>query len=66
LWSNGIEQNAVCLAEALRGCPQMAGVVLVNATDVPATLAMPWNLARRPTVSSQAAKNTVDVLIELG
>ncbi|MBC8730945.1 DUF2827 domain-containing protein [Paraburkholderia sp. UCT2] len=66
LWNNGIKQNAVFLAEALRHCPQVAGVVLVNTTAVPVTPALPWDLARYPTVGFEAAKDSVDVLIELG
>jgi hypothetical protein len=66
LWNNGIKQNAVFLAEALRHCPQVAGVVLVNTTEVPITLALPWDLGRYPTVSFDAAKDALDVLIELG
>ena len=30
LWNNGIKQNAVFLAEALKHCPGVASVVLVN------------------------------------
>ncbi|SDI05918.1 Protein of unknown function [Paraburkholderia phenazinium] len=66
LWNNGIKQNAVFLAEALRHCPQVSHVVLVNTTQVPVTPALPWDLARYPTVSFEAAKDAVDVLIELG
>jgi hypothetical protein len=66
LWNNGIKQNAVFLAEALRECPQVACVVLVNTTEVPVTPALPWDLTRFPTVSFEAAKDTLDVLIELG
>ncbi|WP_143599209.1 DUF2827 family protein, partial [Variovorax boronicumulans] len=32
LWNNGIKQNAVFLAEALKHCPSVASVVLVNTT----------------------------------
>jgi hypothetical protein len=66
LWNNGIKQNAVFLAEALRHCPNVASVVLVNTTAVPITPALPWDLARWPTVAFEAAKDEVDVLIELG
>jgi hypothetical protein len=66
LWNNGIKQNAVFLAQALRNCPNVAGVVLVNTTSVPITPALPWDLARWPTVDWSAAKDVVDVLIELG
>ena len=66
LWNNGIKQNAVFLAEALWRCPQVAGVMLVNTTAVPVTPALPWNLERYPTVMFEAAKDEVDVVIELG
>jgi hypothetical protein len=66
LWNNGIKQNAAFLAEALRHCPQVASVVLVNTTQVPVTPALPWDLNRYPTLSFDVAKDAVDVLIELG
>ena len=66
LWINGIKQNAVFLAGALRRCPDVASVVLVNTTDVPITPALPWDQARWPTVSFEQAKDGLDVLIELG
>ena len=66
LWNNGIKQNAVFLAEALRNCPRVASVQLVNTTGVAITPALPWDQARWPTVSFADAKDTVDVLIELG
>jgi hypothetical protein len=66
LWNNGIKQNAAFLAEALRHCPQVTGVVLVNTTQIPVTAALPWDLVRYPTLSFEAAKDTIDVLIELG
>ena len=66
LWNNGIKQNAAFLAEALRHCPQVAGVVLVNTTQVPITSALPWDQVRYPTLSFDAAKDSLDLLIELG
>ncbi|MDM0114356.1 DUF2827 domain-containing protein [Variovorax sp. J22R133] len=66
LWNNGIKQNAVYLAEALKNCPNVESVVLVNTTAVPITPALPWDLARWPTVNWHGAKDFVDVLIELG
>lgn len=66
LWNNGIKQNAVFLAEALKHCPGVASVVLVNTTAIPITPALPWDQARWPTVTFQTAKDSVDVLIELG
>jgi hypothetical protein len=66
LWNNGIKQNAVFLAEALRHCPNVESVVLVNTTHVPITDQLPWDLKRWPTVTFADAKDNVDVLIELG
>ncbi|MDP9918156.1 hypothetical protein J2W24_003812 [Variovorax boronicumulans] len=66
LWNNGIKQNAVFLADALKHCPSVASVVLVNTTATPITPALPWDQARWPTVTFEAAKDSVDVLIELG
>lgn len=66
LWNNGIKQNAVFLAEALKHCPGVASVVLVNTTATPITPALPWDQSRWPTVTFEAAKDSVDVLIELG
>ncbi|RYF74096.1 MAG: DUF2827 family protein, partial [Comamonadaceae bacterium] len=37
-----------------------------NTTAVPITAALPWDLQRWPTASFEAAKDEVDVLIELG
>lgn len=66
LWNNGIKQNAVFLAESLQHCANVASVVLVNTTNVRITNALPWDLKRWPTVSFAEAKDSVDVLIELG
>jgi hypothetical protein len=66
LWNNGIKQNAVFLADALRHCPEVEGVVIVNTTAVPLGDSLPWDLARWPTMTFEAAKDTVDILIELG
>ena len=66
LWNNGIKQNAVFLAEALKHCPNVASVVLVNTTAVPVTSDLAWDLQRWPTVAFAEAKDAVDVLIELG
>ena len=69
LWNNGIKQNAVFLAQALRHCPNVAGVRLLNTTAVPVTSALPWDLQRWPTDSFDAAlrrPEPLDVLIELG
>ncbi len=66
LWVNGIKQNAVFLAEALKNSELVASVTLVNTTDVPITQALPWDLRRWPTASFDAVKDRLDVLIELG
>lgn len=66
LWNNGIKQNAVYLSMALRNCPNVESVVLVNTTAVPVTPALPWDLARWPTTDWAGAKDSIDVLIELG
>lgn len=66
LWNNGIKQNAVFLAEALRNCSNVGRVVLVNTTQVQISERLPWNLERWPTVPFNTAKDDLDVLIELG
>ncbi|MFC5427363.1 DUF2827 domain-containing protein [Paraburkholderia denitrificans] len=66
LWNNGIKQNAVFLADALRHCPSVASVVLVNTTSVPLTSALPWDLSRHPTLDFNDAKDQLDLVIELG
>ncbi|QSN60825.1 DUF2827 domain-containing protein [Caballeronia sp. M1242] len=66
LWNNGIKQNAVFLAEALKNCANVENVVLVNTTSVPITDKLPWDLNRWPTVTFEGAKDNIDVLIELG
>lgn len=65
LWLNGIKQNAVYLAEALRHVPGVAPVRLVNTSDVQLASA-PWDLARWPLVPFSDAKDSLDILIELG
>lgn len=66
LWINGIKQNAVFLAEALKSSALVQSVWLVNTTQIPVTNALPWDLRRWPTVAFEAVKDTLDVLIELG
>lgn len=66
LWSNGIKQNAIYLAEALKHCPIVRSVCLVNTTAVAITDALPWNRERWSTVTFEQAKDNLDVLIELG
>jgi hypothetical protein len=66
LWNNGIKQNAVFLTEALRHCERVASVRLVNTTTTAITSALPWDQSRWPTVTFEDAKDSLDVLIELG
>ncbi len=66
LWNNGIKQNAVFLAQALKNCPNVESVVLLNTTHVANTNQLPWDLERWLTVTFDDAKDKVDVLIELG
>lgn len=66
LWNNGIKQNAVFLADALRLCPNVASVTLVNTTGIEISDALPWDLKRWPTCSYEQAKDSIDVMIELG
>ena len=66
LWNNGIKQNAVFLAEALKGSRLVGSVRLVNTTAVRITAALPWDQRRWPTVAFEDAKDSLDVLIELG
>lgn len=66
LWINGIKQNAIYLAEALRHVEGVASVVLVNTTTVALTDELPWDRRRWPTVSFDDAKDALDVLVELG
>lgn len=66
LWNNGIKQNAVFLAEALRHCPSVGSTMLVNTTQVPVTSKLPWDQSRWPTLTFDNAKDRIDLLIELG
>jgi hypothetical protein len=66
LWNNGIKQNAVFLAEALKASSLVRSVQLVNTTAVRITPALPWDQQRWPTVTFEEAKDSLDVLIELG
>jgi hypothetical protein len=66
LWNNGIKQNAVFLAEAFKASSLVRSVQLVNTTAVRITPALPWDQQRWPTVTFEDAKDSLDVLIELG
>lgn len=66
LWVNGIKQNALYLAQALRHVPSVGPVHLVNTSPVPVTDALPWDRQCWPTVAFDEARDTLDLLIELG
>jgi hypothetical protein len=66
LWNNGIKQNAVFLMEALKRCPQVASVGMVNMTAVPITPSLGWDLSRWPVFAFADVKDDLDLLIELG
>lgn len=66
LWSNGIKQNAIFLTEALKKSHLVGAVVLLNTTNIAITSALPWDLARWPVVTFDHAKDSLDILIELG
>jgi len=66
LWSSGIRQNAVYLSMALRNCPGVQEVLLVDTKTGPITPDLPWDAQRWPTTDWAGAKDRVDVLIELG
>ena len=66
LWVNGIKQNALNLACVLLASPLAHRVQLVNTTEVAITDQLPWDLKVFPTVSLEAVKDDLDVLIELG
>jgi hypothetical protein len=66
LWNNGIKQNAVFLAETLKGCHGVADVCLVNLGSTPITPTLPWDTERWPTVSFDESKDRLDVMVELG
>lgn len=65
LWINGIKQNAIFLAMALKNCRSVGEVTLVNVTNTdPATVA--WDRSRWPVVQIGDLQDDLDVLIELG
>ncbi|AIF47611.1 DUF2827 domain-containing protein [Dyella japonica] len=66
LWNNGIKQNAIYLAETLKGCPNVASVVLVNTTPISLAEGVSWDVQRWPVRSFADCKDELDVLIELG
>lgn len=66
IWSNGIKQNAIFLAETLKHCANVADVRLVNMSSVPLTSDLPWSPERWETTTFEDAKDSLDILIELG
>ncbi|WP_175991759.1 DUF2827 family protein, partial [Burkholderia stagnalis] len=66
LWINGIKQNALFLAKLLMASSHGYRVTLVNTTDVRLTDALPWSRAVYDTRAFADAKDSLDVLIELG
>ncbi|ACR30911.1 DUF2827 domain-containing protein [Burkholderia glumae] len=66
LWINGIKQNALFLAKLLMSSPRAYRVTLVNTTATPLTDALPWDRRRFDTRPFAEAKDSLDVLIELG
>ncbi|QVN21296.1 DUF2827 domain-containing protein [Burkholderia pyrrocinia] len=66
LWVNGIKQNALYLMKLFQRSPLKHRVTLVNTTDVPITASLPWDLEQFPACSFNDAKDSLDVLIELG
>jgi len=66
LWVNGIKQNALFLAKALRNSRYGHKVRLLNTTDVVISDQLPWSLAEYPTMAFDAGCDGLDVVIELG
>jgi hypothetical protein len=66
MWVNGIKQNALYLAKLFQHSPLRHSVVLVNTTAVVPSGALPWDAVRFPVRLFDEAKDTLDVLIELG
>ncbi|KWE55295.1 DUF2827 domain-containing protein [Burkholderia sp. MSMB2157WGS] len=66
LWVNGIKQNALYLMKLFQHSPLGHQVKLVNTTSVEITSALPWDIKQFPVCSFDDAKDSLDVLIELG
>ncbi|KVH58867.1 hypothetical protein WS89_18600 [Burkholderia sp. MSMB1072] len=66
LWVNGIKQNALYLMKLFQYSPLGHQVKLVNTTSVEITSALPWDIKQFPVCSFDDAKDSLDVLIELG
>lgn len=67
LWENGIAQNCLFLMQLLEQLPEVAGVVLINGSEVPnaelQALASPYDY---PIISWTEALESLDVAIEMG
>ncbi|AOL08513.1 MULTISPECIES: DUF2827 domain-containing protein [Burkholderia] len=66
LWVNGIKQNALYLMKLFQHSPLGHQVTLVNTTNVKITSELPWDTTQYPIRSFDDAKDSLDVLIELG
>ncbi|WP_175992756.1 DUF2827 domain-containing protein [Burkholderia vietnamiensis] len=66
LWVNGIKQNALYLMRVFQHSPLKHAVCLVNTTQVAITPQLPWDLTQFPVKPFEAAKDDLDVLVELG
>ncbi|UEP39827.1 DUF2827 domain-containing protein (plasmid) [Burkholderia ambifaria] len=66
VWENGITQNALYLAKLFRNSPLDHRVTLINTTGIDLRSPMPWNIGQSPVASLGDAKDSLDVLIELG
>ncbi|WP_413988114.1 DUF2827 domain-containing protein [Labrys okinawensis] len=66
LWINGIKQNALFLAKALKHSASGHEVLLLNTTNVPITSQLPWDLDYFSTVPFSEGWPGLDVVIELG
>lgn len=66
LWVNGIKQNALYLMKLFQHSPLNHQVTLVNTTSVRVTSGLPWDTKQFPVCAFDDAKDSLDVLIELG
>lgn len=66
LWVNGIKQNALYLMKLFQQSPLGHQVTLVNTTHVKITSNLPWDTKRFRVRSFDDAKDSLNVLIELG
>jgi hypothetical protein len=66
MWANGIMQSAIYLADALKRCPNVGRVTLVNTTPLPVPDQLPWDVSLWPTAMFDDVSLDLDVVIELG